>query len=268
MAMLVLSDTWPASTGFLSCADVNVRTKSFFAGFHCPDSLSSVTTTSLTFCVRIGFMSAAGADWTPAVIRAPTATITSKAFAMSSSLLSPIRRPHRRPGFVVGVMAACVTLRAAEILLAEPGEDHRRDDQHEPERAHHAAQHRGRERLHDLRPGRVTPHDRKQAGHHRADRHDFWAEPQKRPLLHGLEERLPRQAPTEILPLASDGFFQVDHHHHGRLHRGPEQRDEADPDGDREVVAEAIRSEEHTSELQSPCNLVCRLLLEKKKKML
>src|SRR2546426_5616908 len=28
------------------------------------------------------------------------------------------------------------------------------------------------------------------------------------------------------------------------------------------------RSEEHTSELQSPCNLVCRLLLEKKKKIL
>src|SRR5256885_12945396 len=29
---------------------------------------------------------------------------------------------------------------------------------------------------------------------------------------------------------------------------------------------ECGRSEEHTSELQSPCNLVCRLLLEKKKK--
>src|SRR5256885_2885169 len=29
---------------------------------------------------------------------------------------------------------------------------------------------------------------------------------------------------------------------------------------------EVTRSEEHTSELQSPCNLVCRLLLEKKKK--
>src|SRR2546426_11424392 len=29
---------------------------------------------------------------------------------------------------------------------------------------------------------------------------------------------------------------------------------------------EGRRSEEHTSELQSPCNLVCRLLLEKKKK--
>src|SRR5256885_3540222 len=37
-----------------------------------------------------------------------------------------------------------------------------------------------------------------------------------------------------------------------------EERDEV-----REV--RAVRSEEHTSELQSPCNLVCRLLLEKKK---
>src|SRR2546426_8891693 len=31
---------------------------------------------------------------------------------------------------------------------------------------------------------------------------------------------------------------------------------------------EGGRSEEHTSELQSPCNLVCRLLLEKKKKQI
>src|SRR5215467_2073531 len=30
-------------------------------------------------------------------------------------------------------------------------------------------------------------------------------------------------------------------------------------------LAVGLRSEEHTSELQSPCNLVCRLLLEKKK---
>src|SRR6266446_7186375 len=29
-----------------------------------------------------------------------------------------------------------------------------------------------------------------------------------------------------------------------------------------------FRSEEHTSELQSPCNLVCRLLLEKKNKII
>src|SRR5256885_13085242 len=34
----------------------------------------------------------------------------------------------------------------------------------------------------------------------------------------------------------------------------------------RRALGGAHRSEEHTSELQSPCNLVCRLLLEKKKK--
>src|SRR2546426_8288707 len=32
-----------------------------------------------------------------------------------------------------------------------------------------------------------------------------------------------------------------------------------------QMPTEGRRSEEHTSELQSPCNLVCRLLLEKKK---
>src|SRR2546426_7705559 len=33
----------------------------------------------------------------------------------------------------------------------------------------------------------------------------------------------------------------------------------------RGILQSGQRSEEHTSELQSPCNLVCRLLLEKKK---
>src|SRR2546426_3819705 len=37
-------------------------------------------------------------------------------------------------------------------------------------------------------------------------------------------------------------------------------------DGVQQRALAAPRSEEHTSELQSPCNLVCRLLLEKKKK--
>src|SRR5256885_11072804 len=39
----------------------------------------------------------------------------------------------------------------------------------------------------------------------------------------------------------------------------PEDLPDEDPSDD-----ELPRSEEHTSELQSPCNLVCRLLLEKK----
>src|SRR5256885_9751388 len=37
------------------------------------------------------------------------------------------------------------------------------------------------------------------------------------------------------------------------------------PQSGRPGGARGVRSEEHTSELQSPCNLVCRLLLEKKK---
>src|SRR5256885_10247102 len=41
----------------------------------------------------------------------------------------------------------------------------------------------------------------------------------------------------------------------GPSHPGPDHR-----------AGRLGRSEEHTSELQSPCNLVCRLLLEKKKK--
>src|SRR5256885_10739232 len=35
-------------------------------------------------------------------------------------------------------------------------------------------------------------------------------------------------------------------------------------DPNRDALHVRLRSEEHTSELQSPCNLVCRLLLEKK----
>src|SRR5256885_12578731 len=37
------------------------------------------------------------------------------------------------------------------------------------------------------------------------------------------------------------------------------------PVGTGKTTLAMLRSEEHTSELQSPCNLVCRLLLEKKK---
>src|SRR5205807_8618680 len=50
---------------------------------------------------------------------------------------------------------------------------------------------------------------------------------------------------------------------HGRLERRDEPRGTRRPR--RKHVARLLRSEEHTSELQSPCNLVCRLLLEKKK---
>src|SRR5205807_10540560 len=44
----------------------------------------------------------------------------------------------------------------------------------------------------------------------------------------------------------------------------PETRAVLDKVAGREIPCRRHRSEDHTSELQSPCNLVCRLLLEKK----
>src|SRR2546426_3990596 len=62
---------------------------------------------------------------------------------------------------------------------------------------------------------------------------------------------------------------QVDQHVDGRKeqHHRLDRRVVACEHGvDGEPAEAGDRSEEHTSELQSPCNLVCRLLLEKKKK--
>src|SRR5258708_26133298 len=56
---------------------------------------------------------------------------------------------------------------------------------------------------------------------------------------------------------------------HGSVERGPGGEATAGPEVGVPALADdpgAARSEEHTSELQSPDHLVCRLLLEKKKK--
>src|SRR5207248_11046596 len=54
------------------------------------------------------------------------------------------------------------------------------------------------------------------------------------------------------------------------MHSQGQARDPSNPTGmpatDDEIREKYLRSEEHTSELQSPYDLVCRLLLEKKKK--
>src|SRR5256885_5621486 len=55
-----------------------------------------------------------------------------------------------------------------------------------------------------------------------------------------------------------------------RLHAGAgpaaePERNKIEHQGNDHAGKRTPRSEEHTSELQSPCNLVCRLLLEKKK---
>src|SRR5256885_17217406 len=73
-------------------------------------------------------------------------------------------------------------------------------------------------------------------------------------------------ATTEIytLPLHDALPISVQERADSPLVRGIEHDGQArvPPQG---PVRQTQRSEEHTSELQSPCNLVCRLLLEKKK---
>src|SRR2546430_3703332 len=71
--------------------------------------------------------------------------------------------------------------------------------------------------------------------------------------------------------LSAGGSFQFWHPARQRNHRPPIRRDTLGRPGtyslpgDRVPCDRVKRSEEHTSELQSQSNLVCRLLLEKKK---
>src|SRR2546426_2083640 len=55
--------------------------------------------------------------------------------------------------------------------------------------------------------------------------------------------------------------------HENRHRPGDQDREKQCLERNHKTISFLVaRSEEHTSELQSPCNLVCRLLLEKKKK--
>src|SRR5256885_9714921 len=72
-----------------------------------------------------------------------------------------------------------------------------------------------------------------------------------------LRAELAKQRGAEVPPFAREAARLLERHLAG------EAQDLAALPLDLSVLAP--RSEEHTSELQSPCNLVCRLLLEKKK---
>src|SRR2546426_5233067 len=76
--------------------------------------------------------------------------------------------------------------------------------------------------------------------------------------LRDLDQQLARQ-----LEQREEGDHQ-DRDPSGRLEQLGELEDAALAEAAQDAAH--VRSEEHTSELQSPCNLVCRLLLEKKKK--
>src|SRR5688500_19376968 len=78
--------------------------------------------------------------------------------------------------------------------------------------------------------------------------------------------------PTQIYTLSLHDALPIcpdrrERRHRDRLHhpRGRTPGRQLDPPPGM-VKTVSVRSEEHTSELQSPCNLVCRLLLEKKTK--
>src|SRR3989454_6820199 len=79
-------------------------------------------------------------------------------------------------------------------------------------------------------------------------------------------------APPRSVGLRVDQIAHSDHALGKDPRAQPTPVDEARHDALLREVLEVLaglaepRSEEHTSELQSPCNLVCRLLLEKKKK--
>src|SRR2546426_8009686 len=78
--------------------------------------------------------------------------------------------------------------------------------------------------------------------------------------------------PPRSTPLSLHDALPISHPQRERRGRPPLPHRpgllERQPGGGHRHPPEAVaaRSEEHTSELQSPCNLVCRLLLEKKKK--
>src|SRR5207248_11654055 len=91
------------------------------------------------------------------------------------------------------------------------------------------------------------------------------------PLAHGFDHRAAHvEATAEIdvdyrVPLLAGHLVQ------GRIardacivHQDVDRADGSDDLGDTPLASVEIRSEEHTSELQSPYDLVCRLLLEKK----
>src|SRR5256885_8258918 len=80
-------------------------------------------------------------------------------------------------------------------------------------------------------------------------------------LRHHLELRRGRQVAEEHERRGAVRGRQSRAERGQHVEIGPERRRRVH----RPLVAAGPRSEEHTSELQSPCNLVCRLLLEKKK---
>src|SRR3989454_8532919 len=102
---------------------------------------------------------------------------------------------------------------------------------------------------HDLEAGRGRPH------------HDRLQEPVRLDRRRQLAELLV----VEVLTWLIGVRVHVPERHDGQHRALPTLHGARDREPPYRCPLALLRSEEHTSELQSPCNLVCRLLLEKKK---
>src|SRR6266850_837032 len=85
-----------------------------------------------------------------------------------------------------------------------------------------------------------------------------------------LLQSIPDVREAELADVGADDPLEesVDSPVPGLVHRYPDRALLVVTDICPLLCRHCTRSEEHTSELQSPCNLVCRLLLEKKKKII
>src|SRR6266516_6416254 len=123
-----------------------------------------------------------------------------------------------------------------------------------------AEPHAGREEARRLRPTRGVTHDRRVPSDVEAITPSSW--PTRSGSTPATSTAWPRSSRTSSTTASSARVTWSPTSLRRRIHRGLPDR--LGP-SDEPVRGERRRSEEHTSELQSPYDLVCRLLLEKKK---
>src|SRR2546426_1098283 len=116
--------------------------------------------------------------------------------------------------------------------------------------------------LHGFGEARPSDHGRSRAGHHHA-RLSWHARVPRRPHGRSSLRRPPHDPRRRALRDLPEGDRPPPQE---ALKRADWWLTSQTPASTIAMPATSVRSEEHTSELQSPCNLVCRLLLEKKKK--
>src|SRR5580765_125067 len=144
--------------------------------------------------------------------------------------------------WVLSFLCCWFRLLSRQISFSQPREDHGSHNQHMQQRADHASQHGGGERLHHFGSSACRPHDRQQTRHNRGYGHDLRTQTQKRTFHHRFTQSLYSESAHRD-SLSLHGLFQIDHHHNAGLYSGTEQGDETDPNSNREVVSQELQEE-------------------------